>query len=363
MIKRVVFSLFFLGVVAAGAGAYFSLNVPYQGFRDPVIVEFPKGTSTQEMARTLAQNGVVRYGWQFLLARALHAGQRLQAGEYRFASADSPSHVLNRIARGDVFFYEVVVPEGSNMFDIAAILTRFDFLNPEEFLRAARNPALIHDLAPDAPTLEGYLFPATYRITRSTTARQLCAMMTGQFRRQWRQLEAGRTGQSQAAPVNATVTMASLVEKETGQPQERPVVASVYENRLRRGMTLDCDPTTIYAALLEQRYRGTIYRSDLASDNAYNTYRHAGLPPGPIANPGAAALEAALQPAETDYLYFVAKPDGSGGHQFSETMAQHNVAVQKYRRAMNKQADPPLPTTPPATPNSTRPHRKHRRRA
>lgn len=361
MIKRLIFLWVLLGLLAVGAGAYFSLNIAYQGFHAPVIVEFPKGTSTREMAETLAGNGVVRYGWQFLLARALHPGQRLQAGEYRFASADTPSHVLNRIARGDVFFYEVVVPEGSNIFDIAAILMRFDFLNPADFLRAARNPALIHDLAPGAPTLEGYLFPATYRITRSTTAQQLCAMMTAQFRKEWRQLEAGGAGQP---PVNATVTMASLVEKETGQPQERPVVASVYENRLHKGMTLDCDPTTIYAALLEQRYRGTIYRSDLASDNAYNTYRHAGLPPGPIANPGAAAIEAALHPAETDYLYFVAKPGGSGEHQFSKTMAQHNLAVQKYRRAMNKQADPPAPPAPPpASPHSTKPRRKHRRRA
>lgn len=354
MIKRLVFLWLLLGIVAVGAGAYLSLNAAYQGFRDPVIVEFPKGTSTQAMAGTLAENGVVRYGWQFLLARALHPGTRLQAGEYRFAGADTPAHILNRIARGDVFFYEVVVPEGSNMFDIAAILTRFDFLKPADFLRAARNPMLIRDLAPDAPTLEGYLFPATYRITRSTTAQQLCAMMTAQFRKEWHQLQAGRAGQ---APVNATVTMASLVEKETGQPQERPVVASVYENRLQKGMTLDCDPTTIYAALLEERYRGTIYRSDLASANPYNTYRHAGLPPGPIANPGAAALEAALHPAETDYLYFVAKADGSGGHQFSETIAEHNLAVQKYRRAVNKQADPPPP--PPKPP--AKQHRKHRR--
>jgi len=358
MIKRLLTALSLLAILAAllASAAYTSLHVSYRGFRDPVIVEFPKGTSTQAMADTLAENGVIRYGWQFLLARALRPGSRLQAGEYRFAGADTPSDILNRIARGDVFFYEVVVPEGSNMFDIAAILARFDFLNPAEFLRAARNPSLIRDLAPAAPTLEGYLFPATYRITRSTTVHQLCAMMTGQFRKQWRQLEVGRAGQ---VPVNQTVTIASLVEKETGQPQERPIVASVYENRLRKGMTLDCDPTTIYAALLEARYRGTIYRSDLASDNPYNTYRHAGLPPGPIANPGAAALRAALDPAETDYLYFVAKADGSGQHQFSVTMAQHDAAVAQYRRAMSKQADPPPPPPPPVEQH----HRKHRRRA
>jgi len=351
--KRILLGLVILGLIVAGA-AYVSLFAPFQGFRKPVIVDFPKGTSTQAMAQTLAENGVIRYAWQFLLVRALHPSKRLQAGEYRFASADTTSNILSRIARGDVFFYEVVVPEGSNMFDIAAIVSRFDFLKAADFLQAARNPALIRDLAPQAPTLEGYLFPATYRITRSTTVQQLCAMMTGQFRKQWRQLAAAH---GDRPAVNDTVTLASLVEKETGRAQDRPIVASVYENRLRKGMTLDCDPTTIYAALLEERYRGTIYRSDLASDNAYNTYRHAGLPPGPIANPGLASLQAALMPAETDYLYFVAKADGSGGHQFSETMAQHNVAVQQYRRATK----PPEPPPPPPEPKHRR--KKHRRSA
>lgn len=338
---RLVSVFVLLGAIAAGL-AYLSLNARYQGFREAVILDFPKGTTTREMAEELAQNGVIRYSWQFLMARALNSGKKLQAGEYQFAHADSPSDIFNRIARGDVFYYELVVPEGSNIFDIAANLQQFNFLKPSDFLRAARDPSLIRDLAPQAPTLEGYLFPATYRITRATTVQQLCAMMTGQFRKQWRALQAALHG----GQVNDIVTLASLVEKETGRPEERPVVASVYENRLNKGMALDCDPTTIYAALLDARYRGTIYRSDLASDNAYNTYRHPGLPPGPIANPGVAALKAALAPSQTDYLYFVAKPDGSGGHQFSETMAQHNVAVQQYRRA-NKPADPPPPPPPP----------------
>ncbi len=326
--RRLLFALVFLACIAAGI-TYLSLNATYQGFHEPVIVDFPKGTSTQAMAEELAQKGVIRYSWQFLMARALNRGRKLQAGEYQFARADTPSNILNRIARGDVFFYELIVPEGSNMFDIAANVGRFDFLKASDFLRAARKPALIRDLAPEAPTLEGYLFPATYRITRSTTVEQLCAMMTTQFRKQWRELQ----DTTHPRQVNEIVTLASLVEKETGRPEDRPIVASVYENRLRKGMALDCDPTTIYAALLEARYRGTIYRSDLASDNAYNTYRHPGLPPGPIANPGVASLKAALAPAETDYLYFVAKPDGSGGHQFSTTIEQHNVAVQQYRQA------------------------------
>lgn len=353
---RIVSALFGLGVIVA-ALAYVSLVTKYQGYREPVIVDFPKGTSARAMANTLARNGIIRYSWQFLMARALHSGERLQAGEYQFARSDTPLNIFNRIVRGDVFFYELVVPEGSNMFDIAALAGRFDFLKASDFLRAARNPSLIHDLAPQAPTLEGYLFPATYRITRSTTAQQLCKMMTDQFRKEWRSLNAA----GPAKPINDVVTLASLVEKETGVPNERPVVASVYENRLRKGMALDCDPTTIYAAMLEERYRGTIYRSDLASDNAYNTYRHAGLPPGPIANPGAASLKAALAPAETDYLYFVAKPGGSGSHQFSKTIEQHNLAVQQYRRAINRQADPPPPAPAPPKEHPAVRHRHSKR--
>lgn len=322
-------------IVLIGAGVVLllasTLAMAYQGFPSPVILDFPKGTSTSAMANELADAGVVRYPWQFMLARMLHPGARLQAGEYQFTHYDTTWNVFNRIQRGDVFYYELTVPEGSNMFDIAASLKPFDFLKAADFLRAARDPSLIHDLAPKAPTLEGYLFPSTYRITRVTTVRQLCQMMTDLFRKQWR----GLSKPGGPSAVNEVVTLASLIEKETAIPDERATVASVYENRLRLGMSLDCDPTTIYAALLEQRYRGTIYRSDLASTNAYNTYQHAGLPPGPIANPGVASLQAALSAATTDYLYFVARPDGSGRHQFSKTMEEHNRAVAAYRRGVH----------------------------
>ncbi len=322
-------------IVLIGAGVVLllasTLAMAYQGFPSPVILDFPKGASTSAMANELADAGVVRYPWQFMLARMLHPGARLQAGEYQFTHYDTTWNVFNRIQRGDVFYYELTVPEGSNMFDIAASLKPFDFLKAADFLRAARDPSLIHDLAPKAPTLEGYLFPSTYRITRVTTVRQLCQMMTDLFRKQWR----GLSKPGGPSAVNEVVTLASLIEKETAIPDERATVASVYENRLRLGMSLDCDPTTIYAALLEQRYRGTIYRSDLASTNAYNTYQHAGLPPGPIANPGVASLHAALSAATTDYLYFVARPDGSGRHQFSKTMEEHNRAVAAYRRGVH----------------------------
>ena len=329
-------------LVLVGAGVVLllasTLAMAYQGFPNAVILDFPKGTSSSAMAAQLADAGVVRYPWQFKLARLLHPAARLQAGEYQFVHSDTTWNVFKRIERGDVFFYELTVPEGSNMFDIAASLKQFDFLTGADFLKAARDPALIRDLAPHAPTLEGFLFPSTYRLTRRTTASELCRMMTDLFHKQWRQLH----DTSQSSDPMQIVTLASLVEKETAVPDERPLVASVFANRLRLGMPLDCDPTTIYAAMLEERYRGTIYRSDLASPNAYNTYQHAGLPPGPIANPGVASLKAAIAPATTEYLYFVAKADGSGSHQFSKTIDEHNRAVENYRRGTRK-SDPPPP--------------------
>lgn len=326
---RFLAAVTFVALSVAGIAA-FSLMVAYQGFVTPVILEFPKGTSTSAMATKLADAGVIRYRWQFLVARMLKPTAKLQAGEYQFEHSDTTWTIFNRIEHGDVFFYELTVPEGSNIFDVAASINQFDFLKGSDFLKAARDPSLIRDLAPHAPSLEGYLFPSTYRLTRSTTAQQLCRMMTDLFRKQWKQLQK----RDHAASVNDTVTLASLVEKETAVAQERPLVASVYENRLRIGMALDCDPTTIYAELLEQRYHSGIYRSDLRSPNEYNTYQHTGLPPGPIANPGVASLKAALAPAASDYLYFVATGNGAGTHHFSKTMEEHNRAVQSYRRAL-----------------------------
>ena len=337
-------------VLAAGGAAfvYYSAGRPYQGFNKPVILDFPKGTSSRSMGAQLAQAGVIQYSWLFSMERVLHPSARLLAGEYQFSEPASAATVFDRIARGDVFFYELTIPEGSNIFDIAAIIDRFDFMRGADFLRIAHDPSLIHDIAPDAPSLEGYLFPSTYRVERSTTVQQLCRMMTDLFRKQWRSLP----GAAARPSANATVTEASLVEKETAVPDERPLVASVFANRLRIGMPLDCDPTTIYAALLDQRYHGAIYRSDLDSSNPYNTYKHAGLPPGPIANPGIASLKAALAPADTKYLYFVAKADGSGSHHFSETIEEHGRAVQKYRQNTRQ-------TSPKA---EVRPARRHHRR-
>lgn len=325
-----VLLLFVVLVLGAGIGVVYWVSQPFQGFQKEVFLDFTKGTSTSYMASQLATAGVVRSPLSFMIVRALRPRARLQAGEYQFTHAASAWNVFDRIVRGDVFYYEVTTPEGSNMFDVANELDRLGFIKGSDFLKIARTPALIKDLAPKAPSLEGFLFPSTYRLTRRTTAAQICRMMTDVFRRRWSELVKGRT---EHVDVSRVVTLASLVEKETGIPADRPTVASVYQNRLRMGMALDCDPTTIYAALLDNRYKGVIHRSDLDNPNAYNTYRHPGLPPGPIANPGLASLKAALNPPDTDYVYFVAKPDGSGGHNFSTSLTEHNRHVAEYRAA------------------------------
>ncbi|MCS7315323.1 MAG: endolytic transglycosylase MltG [Bryobacterales bacterium] len=318
------------------AAALVSLALPHAAFQGETFVMVPRGTSSFAIGRMLAEAGVIRYRWQFWLARLLRPTARLQAGEYRFDRPASTWEVFDRLVRGDVFYYELTVPEGSNMFEIAAALERLGVVGSDEFLKEARQPAMIRDLAPRAPTLEGYLFPDTYRITRNTTAREICRQMTARFRQVWRALNT-------PADVHETVTLASLIEKETAIPEERPLVASVFLNRLRLGMPLACDPTVIYAALLEERYRGALYRSDLESEQPYNTYRRPGLPPGPIANPGVEAIRAAINPARTDYLYFVAIPDGSGRHQFSTDLASHQRAVARYRRGQkaNQRPRPP----------------------
>ena len=328
--RRAVFALLITALVAvalAAIGAYQYLG-PYRGYGGEEFVEVERGMSSREIARLLSEKRVVRSPWAFLLVRAVHPRATLQAGEYRFDAAQTPWQIFNKIRRGEIFYEQFTVPEGSNLFDIAALLQQSDTVPPDDFLKAAADPQSIRDLDPLAPNLEGYLFPSTYRVTHKTTARQLCQMMTGEFRKQW----AAIGGSARKTDTHRVVTLASLVEKETAVPSERPLVAAVFVNRIERGIPLQCDPTTIYAALLENRYHGVIHRSDLASTNAYNTYAHPGLPPGPVANPGLTSLQASLHPAQTDYLYFVAKPDGSVSHHFSATLGEHEKAVLALRR-------------------------------
>jgi UPF0755 protein len=327
MFKLIAGFVIFVFLLAIALTGYWYLG-PYRGFTNETFVEVEHGMSSRAIANLLASHGVVRSPWAFLAARMLHPRATLQAGEYRFGSEQTPLQVFDTIRKGEVFYEELTFPEGSNLFDIAGILKSFDTVKPDDFLKAAADPESVRDLDPLAPSLEGFLFPSTYRLTRRTTAKQLCRAMTAEFRKQW----AAVGGNAAGVDLHRVLILASLVEKETGVPAERPLVAAVFTNRLQAGIPLQCDPTTVYAALLENRYSGVIHRSDLASTNPYNTYTHTGLPPGPITNPGITAIRAALKPATVDYLYFVANPGGQGSHHFSSSLAEHEKAVLAFRQ-------------------------------
>jgi len=323
-------ALALLLALLCAAGVVYELSRPYAAFGAETFVDLPKGTGIVAIARRLEQAGVIANAWEFLAIRALHPTRALKAGEYRFTQPATVIEVYDRIARGDLFYYVLTVREGENVFDISASASKLKLFSAADFLAAARDPSLVLDLDSGAPTLEGYLFPSTYHVGRRTTPQELCQMMTARFREVWKQMGEG-------SETHAAVTLASLIEREARNPADRPLISSVFHNRLTLGMKLDCDPTTIYAALLDGRYQGTIHQSDLASDNPYNTYRHAGLPPGPIGNPGKDSLAAALHPAQTDYLYFVLRPDGSGTHNFAKSIAEHLVNIAKFRRASQRQ--------------------------
>ena len=325
---RIAGVLFLLAVLAGIYGLH-RLTQPYQGFEGETFVDLPRGLSTMAIGGRLAEAGVLRSRWDYLAARLARRSRAPKAGEYRFDHPASPMEVFDRIARGDAFRYTLLIPEGKNIFDIGAAAEQVGLFPAARFVKAASNAALVRDLDPKAPSLEGYLFPDTYKLSRHTAPEELCRLMTARFREVWRGLGA-------AAGPHDVVTLASLVEKEGKLSEERPMIAAVFLNRLRIGMKLDCDPTTIYAAVLDGRYSGAIHRSDLNSPNAYNTYQHAGLPPGPIASPGLGSLHAALHPADTRALYFVLHPDGSGSHEFSNDSAAHQKAVEIYRRGLGK---------------------------
>jgi len=346
-VKVVLILVLILLLVAAGAGAYFwyAIEKPYQGFGvEGVFVTIPHGASSRTAARILEKNGVIPSAFAFEVYARQHPKRSPEAGEYLFDRAASAKDVFWKLAHGEVYVLPFTVREGETMFDIAHDLETAKFLPADDFLRAANDPSSIKDLAPYAKTLEGFLFPATYQLPRHPVATELAANMVQKFRERWRQVSANDpTPASAARPTLSTVTLASLVERETPKADERPLVAGVFENRLRKGMPLQCDPTVIYALEQAGKYNGTLTGKDLHYDSPYNTYEHGGLPPGPIGNPGEVALRAALEPAQTDYLYFVANTQG--GHFFSATLAEHNKNVNRYHRLLQG-----LPADPPPAP-------------
>ncbi|HET9369136.1 MAG TPA: endolytic transglycosylase MltG [Vicinamibacterales bacterium] len=324
-----------LGLVAlAGAAALFlqqRLATPYRGFSDPeVFVDLPTGTGVAAIADRLAAAGVVPDALTFRLAARLSGSDRkLQAGEYRFADAATPRDVVARLAAGDVYSRSVTFPEGLTIREMAVLFERAGLGTAADFVAASRTSGLVPAVDPTARSLEGYLFPDTYALPRKIGAEGAVRAMLARFDATFT-ADLRASAEAQQFTPREVVTLASLIEKETARPEERPVVAAVYRNRLKIGMLLQCDPTVIYALMLANRWNGNIRRDDLQINSPYNTYRFAGLPPGPIASPGRASIEAALAPADVPYLYFVSRNDGS--HVFASTLAEHNRNVAKYQR-------------------------------
>ena len=332
---RTLLKLFFFVVLAAGLWLAYALLVPSSPKQEQFVLLRP-GWTTRHIATELKNQGLIRDTNAFLLWHYIVRPKSLKAGEYKFDHSANAIEVHHRLVAGDIYHHTVVIPEGFNMFDIASAIQDAGLGSRDEFLKAARgNVTLISDIDPEAKTLEGYLFPDTYEFTRTQTMGDMISVMVRRFRQEARGLGLLNVANSQAPNalnIHRIVTMASIVEKETAAPDERPMVASVYYNRLSRNMALDADPSVIYASLLGGQYRGTIYASDLQLNSQYNTYKYPGLPPGPIANPGRASLQAALHPADTQFLFFVS--DNNGHHRFARTLDEHSRNVAMYRRAV-----------------------------
>ena len=327
--------IFWLVLISAFAGAgwfAWALLTPTEPPAKTFVMLHP-GYSTRRIASELKSAGVIRSEHGFILWHYIHR-RPLEAGEYLFEKPANLIDVQKRLARGDVYFHTVVVPEGFTMFDIARAVETAGLGSAENFLKVAQSDtALIADLASGAPSLEGYLFPDTYQFSRMQTMQDMAAAMVKQFRQVARQI--GLIAAPGTTDIERPVIMASIIEKETAVAEERPLVASVYYNRLARNIALDADPSIIYAELLAGTYTGALHHDDMRFDSPYNTYRHAGLPPGPIGNPGKSALEAAMHPAQSDYYYFVA--DAQGHHRFARTIEEHDKNVAAFRRAVRGQ--------------------------
>jgi UPF0755 protein len=326
--------------LAAGAYLFQMLERPRQPpTPEEVTLFFPFGTSTSEIFRRLAEEGVLRSAWfaeaYYRLARG---ATPLQAGEYRFARPTPFSHVIDRMNRGDVVRHTIVVPEGLTAEETFELFWTRGISRPQAFRNAFKNPELIASIARGAPDLEGFLFPDTYEVTRSTSARRIVESMLANFRRHFTP-ELREHARERGVTLRDVVTLASIVQQETSLPREEPIISGVYWNRLRRGMRLQADPTVAYALKVDGRWTGTLYRSDYGYESPFNTYLHEGLPPGPICNPGLAALKAAAAPGKTEFFYFVA--DRAGGHTFSRTFEEHRDAIEASRR-QREDASPPV---------------------
>lgn len=303
-----------------------SLSPPGNGsvVRD---VSFPPGSGIRKLADELKSGGIIRSSWHFvLLTRLKGQAHKLKAGEYRFNDGMVPSQILNKLAAGDVDYRKFSLPEGYSIYQAAELLEQKGYFKKDQFLEKCRDAALLSRLGGNLQSAEGYLYPATYNLSRSGSEEQLIAQMVAQFEKKYAALSKG-VGAAAGMSRHEIVTLASVIEKEAVSPEEKPLISSVFHNRLRIGMPLQSDPTAVYGV---RAFSGKVTKADIQHLSPYNTYLNKGLPAGPIGNPGSDAIQAALNPPRTDYLYFVARQDGT--HQFSRTLDEHNRAVERYLR-------------------------------
>jgi UPF0755 protein len=328
---KILSFLLLLALLVLGGWTILEWRRPCRNYSEKEkFIDIPRGTASYRVARILQQEGVIRH-WIWFVAYVKLAGRHrsLQAGEYQFNEPLTIAQVADKLFHGRIFYHEITIPEGFSLFEIGDLLAQHKLISPPDFWTFSRRVEWIKDLVPQARSLEGFLFPDTYRFTRRTTPEQIIRTMVERFRKVF-QGQLRETFQVSPLSLTQVVTLASLIEKETAVANERNLVSAVLQNRLRIGMPLQCDPTVIYAAKLNGTYQGEISHTALAVPSSYNTYQRTGLPPGPIANPGLESLQAALSPAKVDYLYFVS--NNQGGHVFSRTLEEHNRAVAAYRR-------------------------------
>lgn len=319
-----------VAALAASAWVLLEWRTPYRGYEGEALVEVPRGTGAGAVLDRLVARGVVRHRLPVKLAYALRGDQAsIKAGLYRFDRPMTPQEVLQKLLKGDVVLVRFTVPEGLRADEVAQILSAAGLGSMEVYEHLFADASLVLDLDPEAPSLEGYLFPETYTVDPNTRPEAVAEVLVGGFRKWWRD-----EGEPLGGDLHTAVVLASLVEEESGVPEERPTVAGVFLNRIRIGMPLQCDPTVIYALVRDGLYRGSLSHAEISYESPYNTYLHRGLPPSPICSPGRAALGAALHPTPSDYLYFVSQNDGT--HRFSRTLDEHNRAVASYRTRVGR---------------------------
>jgi len=326
-IEKIIIAVLILATLA-GTHLYVTFYAPASSLAQPVTVRVERGASFRVIANNLERDGVIRSSQSFVFAASLlGAYRKVQAGEYELSGSMAPIEILRMLVGGFVKKYTVTVPEGYSVREVAAMLERAGLADKAEFISRAFDPAVVSTLGVEGSSLEGYLFPDTYHLTRGPGADEIIRLMVERFKSVYLS-SIEKAAEQRGMSMRKVVTLASIIEKETGASGERRMISAVFHNRLKKGIRLQSDPTVIYGI---DGFDGNLKKKHLLrADNPYNTYKRYGLPPGPIANPGRESLEAAVNPEKADYLYFVSKNDGT--HYFSKSLKEHNRAVDIYQR-------------------------------